>query len=527
MNKVKIKVSLLMALVMTLSLFGTVFADSIKGNTIVESVFADPMGLTEGWFTDAMTHDIATIMNDSLLDVDANFKLYPKMAESYSVSKDGLTYTVKLRKGWKFHNGDEVTADDVAYSFNLILNPAANSPRAGDLDPLKEVTVSDKYTCVFHLKSRDAFFALGKLTFGCIYPKKELSKYDAKDVKGSKFMQNPISCGPMKFKEYIPGERIVFEKFNDYYAKFKPKTPSDTYIFQINPSQPTALLKAMNGDANVVQVPASDIATTKNNPNLVVKAYPSLSYMYLEWNLKKPMFSDIRVRQALTYAVNKSAIAKGIYKGYYTPANSWIPSVFPYYYPKVKTYDYNVAKAKQLLDQAGWKVGSDGIREKDGKKFHFTLITNKGNVNREKTCVFIQSCYKQIGVDVEVRAVEWNTLNKTYLETKNFDAAYIGLVLGTVPDLKTILTPGAYFNEGSYNNPVMNKLAEQLPLTEDVNKQNDIMKQAQVIIANDLPFSMMLFASNEYAYAKTVKDFDYKWFGRWQMADWHVASTSK
>jgi peptide/nickel transport system substrate-binding protein len=525
MKKVKVNIAVLLVLVFTLAVFGTAFKyEPVKGNTIVESTFADPMGLCDGWETDQMTSDISFLLNDSLLDVDANFNLYNKMADSYTVSKDGLTYTVKLKTGWKFHDGSEVTADDVAYSFNLILNPDANSPRMGDLDPLKSVEATDKYTAVFHLKTKDVYFALGKLTLAYIYPKKYLSKYAPKDVRGSDFMKHPIGCGPMKFVEYLPGERLVFEKFNDYYAQFKPKTPCDQYIFQINPSQPTAILRAMNGDANVVSVPANEIAATKGNANLVVKAYPSTSYMYLEWNLKRPFFSDIRVRQALTMGVNKAAIAKGIYKGYYTPASAWFPPVFPYYNPKVKVYNYDIAAAKKLLDDAGWKVGKDGIRAKDGVKFHFVLITNKGNVNREKSCVFIQSCYKQIGVDVEVRALEWNTLNKKYLETKNFDAAYIGLVHGSVPDIKSVLCPGGYFNEGSYNNAEINKLADQLPLTDEVNAQYDILKRAQEIVANELPFSVMLFATNTYANAKNVKDFDYKWFGRWHPSDWHVAN---
>jgi peptide/nickel transport system substrate-binding protein len=523
MKRIKVNIAIMLVLVFTLAIFGTAFRfEPVKGNVIVESTFSDPMGLCEGWETDAETTSIGYLMNDSLLDVDKDFNIINKMAESYTVSKDGLTYTCVLRKGWKFHDGSEVTADDVAYSFNLILNPDSNSPRMGDLDPLKNVEATDKYTAVFHLKSRDVYFAIGKLTLPYIYPKKELSKYAPKDVRGSAFMRKPISCGPMKFVEYRPGERIVFEKFTDYPAMFAPKTPCDQYIFQINPSQPTAILRAQNGDANLVQVPANDIAATKSFPNLVVAPKPSRTYMYLEWNLKRPFFSDIKVRQALTMAVNKAAIAKGIYKGYYTPASAWFPPVFPYYNPNIKIYNYDVAGAKKLLDAAGWKVGKDGIREKNGVKFHFTLITNKGNVNREKSCVFIQSCYKQVGVDVEVRAIEWNTLNKKYLETKNFDAAYIALSHGSVPDLKSVLCPGGYFNEGSYNNAEINKLADQLPLTEEVSKQYDILKRAQEIVAEELPFSVMLFATDTYAVAKNVRDFDVKWFGRWHPADWNV-----
>jgi peptide/nickel transport system substrate-binding protein len=280
----------------------------------------------------------------------------------------------------------------------------------------------------------------------------------------------------------------------------------------------------MNGDANFVLVPANEIASTKTNPNLVVKGFPGTTFRYINWNLKRPMFQDKKVRQALTYAINKAAITKNIYKGYETPADALFPPVFPYYNPKVKTYPYNLAMAKKLLDEAGWKVGSDGIREKNGQKFHFVLLTNKGNVNREKTIVFLQNCWKQIGVDCEVRAIEWNTLNKKYIDLKNFDAAFLALSHGSVPDLKSIMIPGGYFNSGSYDNPEMTKLANDLPQTADVSKQYQILKRAQEIVAEDLPWTITSFTVDTYAYAKNVKDLDIKWFGRWWPADWHVAT---
>lgn len=523
MKRTKMLLSMLMAFVLTFSSFGMALADTVKGNVIVETVFADPMGLMPGFSTDAMTSDIGALLCDSLLDVDANYNLIPKMAESWQMSKDNLSCTVKLRQGWKWHDGQEVTADDVKFSFELIMNPEANSPRRLDVSEyVKSVEVKDKYTLVFNANYAYAFFEYAILTLPYIYPKHLLEKVAPKDVASSAYMQKPISCGPMKFVEYRPGERIVLEKFDGYYSKFKPKTPCDKYIFQITPNQSTAILKARTGEANFCDVPAAEVSVTKQVPSLVVRTSPSLMFRYLVWNFNKPYFKDKKVRQALTYAINKEAIAKNIFKGFEKPLDSLYPPFYWTYNPNVKKYPYNVTLAKKLLDEAGWKVGKDGIREKDGVKLKFSILTLKGNPGREKTAVFLQNCWKQVGAQVDVRALEWNTLNKKYIDTKNFDVALLTLSHGSTPDPKGLFEPGQQFNQGSYNNPEVTRLCNEFNKTFDKAKQKEIIFKIQEIIAEELPYSVLIYIENIYTHNKNVKDVDVKWFGRWQPADWHV-----
>lgn len=523
MKRGKVFLSMLIALTMIFSTFNMAFAEPVKGNTIVESIFADPMGLVPGFSTDAITSDIGALCWDALADVDENFKIYPKMAESWDVSKDGLTYTVKMRKGWKWHDGQEVTADDVKFSFDLIMNPEANSPRRLDVaDFVKSVEVEDKYTVIFKLKDVDAFFDYRILSLGYLYPKHILGKVAPKDVMSCEYMRKPIGCGPMKFVEYRAGERIVFEKFNDYYAKFKLKTPCDKWIFQINPSQPTAILKTQKGDANYCSVPAQEVAATKKVPSLVVKSSESLTFRYLIWNFNKPYFKDKRVRQALTYAINKDAIAKNIFKGFEKPGDALYPPFYWCYNPNIKKYNYDVAKAKKLLDEAGWKIGKDGIREKDGTKLKFAILTLKGNPGREKTAVFLQNCWKQVGAQVEVRALEWNTLNLKYIDTKNFDVALLTLSHGSIPDPGGLFKPGQQFNSGSYNNPEITKLSDELPKTFDKAKQKKILDRIQEIVAEELPYSVLIYIDDIYTYNKNMQDVKVKWFGRYQPAEWHI-----
>lgn len=523
MKKYKVHIVLLLTFLMVFSYVVPVKADKIQGNTIVETVFADPMGLVPGFSTDAMTSDIGSMLCDSLVDVDANYNLIPKIAESWTMSKDNLVATVKMRKGWKWHDGTEVTAEDVKFSFDLIMNPDANSPRRLDVsDYVDSIKVIDKYTVEFKAKFAYAFFEYSILTLPYLYPKHILEKIAPKDVAASAYMQKPICCGPMKFVEYRPGERIVLEKFNDYPSAFKPKTPSDKYIFQITPNQSTAILKARTGEANYCSVPASEVSVTKQVPSLAVKTSPSLMFRYLVWNFNKPYFKDKEVRQALTYAINKEAIAKNIFKGFEKPLDSLYPSFYWAYNPKVKKYPYNVALAKQLLDKAGWKVGKDGVREKNGVKLKFSILTLKGNAGREKTAVFLQNCWKQVGAQVDVRALEWNTLNKKYMDTKNFDVALLTLSHGSTPDPKGLFEPGQQFNQGSYNNPEVTKLCNDFNKTFDKTKQKEIICKIQDYIAEELPYSVLIYIEDIYTHHVRTKDVENKWFGRWQSADWHV-----
>lgn len=245
-------------------------------------------------------------------------------------------------------------------------------------------------------------------------------------------------------------------------------------------------------------------------------------YRTIIWNFNRPVFKDKLVRQALTYAINKEAISKNIFKGYEKPLDSIYPSFYWAANPNVKKYPYDVAKAKQLLDQAGWKVGKDGIREKNGTKLKFTLLTLKGNPSREKTAVFLQSCWKQVGAQVEVRALEWNTLNKKYIDTKNFDCVLVTQSHGSTPDPKNLFAPGQSFNQGSYNNPEVTRLCDEFNKTFDKAKQKEIIFKIQEIVAEELPSSVIIYLEDIFTHNKNVKDVDIKWFGRWWPSDWHV-----
>ncbi|MEA4963695.1 ABC transporter substrate-binding protein [Lutispora sp.] len=523
MKKYRLLISMLMAFTLVFSSLAPIWADTVKGNVIVDTQFADPMSLVPGWGTDTSTMDLGSFLYSPLLDMDEKMNLYPMVAESYSISKDRLAYTVKLRKGWKWHDGVEVTAEDVKFTYDTILNPDANAMRRADVidSKLKSIEVKDKYTVVFHLSTKNIWFEYS-LNDNYWLPKHILGKVPVRDIQKHDYFQKPVGNGPFKFVEYTHGERIVFEPYKDYPSQFKPKTPSDRYIYQIVPSQATALLKVQKGEANFTFCSAADIPATKKLSNVTVKDFPDASIMYISFNLRRPFFSDKKVRQAIAHAINKDALSKGVYKGYYIPASSFYPSLHWFHNSKVKTYDYSLSKAKQLLDEAGWKVGKDGIREKDGVKFKFTLLALKGNVGREKTCVFIQSSLKQLGIAVEVRSLEWNTMNTKYIDAKNYDAAYISMSQSFIPLPASDFGKNGTFNSGSYYNAEVEKLIDVVNEANSKQEAKDAMFRIQEIVQDELPMLTLLYPSNTYAMDKRLQDVKLIYGNYYQPAEWHV-----
>lgn len=524
MKRNRLLISMLVALTMIFSIV-SLYAAPVQGNIIVDSQFADPESMVPGWGTDTSTTDLGRFLFTPLIDFDEKYNLKPGAAESWTVSPDKLTYTLKLRKDLKWHDGAEVTAEDVKFTYDMIMSSESNAKRRSDVldSKLKSVTVKDKYTVVFQLSGKNMWFEY-TLTNNYWLPKHILGKVAPKDIASNNYFRKPVGNGPFKFVEYITSERIVFEPFAGYPADMKPKTPSTRYIYQIVPSQPTALLKVQTGEANLTFVPPADIPAMKKISDLSIQDFPDATIMYLALNQKRPFFEDKRTRQAIAYAINKEALSKGVYKGYYKPASAYYPSMHWFHNPNVKKYDYNISKAKQLLDEAGWKVGRDGIREKNGVKFKFTLLALKGNVGREKTCVFIQSSLRQLGIQVEVRSLEWVTLNTKYLDLKNFDAAYVALSQDFYPEPGSSFGRDGTFNYGSFYNAEVETLIQKVNNAEDRQQVKDALFRIQEIVQEELPVIVLLYPSNTYAMAKGVKDVNFVYGNYFHPADWHVDS---
>ena len=299
---------------------------------------------------------------------------------------------------------------------------------------------------------------------------------------------------------------------NDQYFDDIPKLKN--VILKIIPDANTAIVSLEKGEIHQASILAKDVHRYQNHSTFDIYQYYDLVYTYLGFNLKHPFFSDRRVRQAFAYAVNKEAIVKGVLKGRGLPAH--IPSSPELWaYPQqssIVTYEYNAQKATQLLTSAGFVMNSKtGILEKDGVPFKFSLITNKGNKDREKTAQILQQFLKKIGVDMSIQLLEWSAFLKivnAQEDPKPFDAVILGWSLGLDPDGYSIWHSSQYpqgFNFIGYNNKTVDQLLEK-GRSEVVREERQLIyKDIFNSIATDVPYVFLYYPESIVGVNNQVK----------------------
>jgi len=305
---------------------------------------------------------------DGLMDYKpGTTELVPDLAESYEISPDGTTFTFKLRKGVKFHNGREMTAEDVKYSIDRVVNPTTQSPgqgffasikgyeeaAAGKADGLSGITVVDPLTIKFELTRPDAtFLHVMAINFSHVVPKEEVEKW------GADFGKHPVGTGAFKLGEWTLGQRLVFERNADYWHKGLPHL--DKITFEIGQEPIVALLRLQKGEIDVPGdgIPPAKFQEVMNDPEQKARVVEGgqLHTGYVTMNVNIPPFDNVKVRQAVNMAINKDRIVQLI-NNRAVPANQPLPPSMPGYAKDYKGYPYDPAKAKELLAEAGHADG--------------------------------------------------------------------------------------------------------------------------------------------------------------------------
>lgn len=352
-----------------LMLPAAVFAQDIKqGGQMTVTYKDDVSTLDPAIGYDWQNWSMIKSLFDGLMDYEpGTTKLTKDLAEDYQISDDGQTFTFTLRKGVKFHNGRELTADDVKYSIERVVNPKTQSPgagffgsikgfeeaSAGTAETLSGITVVDPYTIKFELSRPDAtFLHVLAINFSHVVPKEEVEKY------GADFGKHPVGSGAFKMAEWTLGQRLVFERFQDYWNKGLPKLDQITFEFGQEPV--VALLRLQKGEIDVPGdgIPPAKFIEVQNDPafkDLIIRG-GQLHTGYVTMNVNIKPFDDVKVRQAVNMAINKDRVVR-IINGRAVPANQPLPPSMPGYAQDYKGYAYDVEKAKALLAEAGFADG--------------------------------------------------------------------------------------------------------------------------------------------------------------------------
>ena len=362
--------NLLLAGVCAAALLGTpALADDIKqGGEMTVTYKDDVSTLDPAIGYDWQNWSMIKSLFDGLMDyVPGTTELRPDLAESYEISEDGKVFTFKLRQGVKFHNGRELTAEDAKYSIERVVNPTTQSPGAGFFSTIKGfedasagkaeglsgITVQDPHTIRFELTRPDAtFLHVMALNFAHVVPKEEVEKH------GADFGKNPVGSGAFKLAEWTLGQRLVFERFADYWNEGLPKL--DRITFEVGQEPVVALLRLQNGEIDVPGdgIPPAKFVEVTNDPNfkdLIIQG-GQLHTGYVTMNVKMAPFDKVEVRKAVNMAINKDRILR-IINGRAVAANQPLPPSMPGYAKDYAGYAYDPDGAKKLLEQAGLADG--------------------------------------------------------------------------------------------------------------------------------------------------------------------------
>ena len=481
----------------------------VYGGTFLNGSIGDAENLNPILESTDSANEIDSMIFNGVMTVDPKtLKPIPDLAESYSSSADQLTWTFKLRKDVKWQDGVPFTAEDVKFSYETYADPKVNSPRQTDFESIKEIKLLDKYTIQIVLKKPYSPFLYLPMGY-FIVPKHIL---EGQDINNSAFNRKPLGTGPFKFKEWVSGDHVTVVRNDDY---FKGKPYLDSIITKVVPNGPALLAQAEAGQLDRANVPAPEVDRMRDvaaKEHLKLYERLDFGYTYIGWNLKNPLFADKRVRQALTMAIDRGLILEKIYKGLGTIATSHIvPGVAWAYTDDVPQYPYDPAKAKKLLGDLGWKPGSDGILEKDGKKFSFTIMANEGNVMRKGVMLYVQQQLAKIGIDVKVQTIEWSTFIKQYVDKKKFDAIVLGWTgMGPDPDDYSLWNSedadvDDTFNFVGYKNKEVDKLLQAARNTMEPDKRAEYYAKTQKIIAEELPYTFLVYTKQVDAFSEKVK----------------------
>ncbi len=518
-------------------------AGPTTGGKFVWAQIGEANNLNPLYINDNSSDQIAGQIFNGLVTFDTKLQVQNDLATKVDISPDGKTYTVTVRKDVKWHDGQPLKVSDVAFTFHALLHPGYSGPYRSNVDTLagagglikklgdlkkqlddkkiredeyrkqgeaawtewKEksgaITVKDD-TVTFMLDKPFAPF-LSSLSMGIV--PEHLLKDKPWTMKEDAFNRKPVGTGPYKFQDWVTASHVTLVRNQAYFKAGQPYL--ETVIFRVIPDTNTAAAALERGEIDGFDaIPPDQFEHFKNNAkNVTILEFPQLSYTYLGFNLKNPLFADQKVRQAISHALDKENMIKELFKGHGVPA--WThgsPVLWSYDENSVVKFPYDVVKSKKLLEEAGWKPGTGGILEKNGQKFKFALMTNKGNKIREQAAVVVQDQLKKVGIQVETQYVDWPAMVKNHLLAKNFEAVIVGWSLDADPDPWSIWHTGESYNFISYSNKALDELMQKGRTTIDQTERKKIYAEFQKVVSDEQPYVFLYFPNSITGYNKKL-----------------------
>jgi peptide/nickel transport system substrate-binding protein len=474
-------------------------AAAVQAQDIVVGFTADALTLDPANHRHRDTETIIRNMSDGLLTRDPNMQVVPELAESFSQFSPVL-YEFKLRQGVKFHSGDEMTAEDVAFTFNRIVQEGAmggeTSPRKGLLGPVESVEVIDAETVHFHLASPWPLLP-------AMLPFQEMVQQAFTEAQGNDGMASNVNgTGPFRLAEWRKADSIIMERFDDYYGgspHIPPVGPakSDRVIFRIIPESASRVAALLAGEVHIInELPAHSMAQVANNAGTEVMTVNGTRTFFIALDNVEGPFTDVKVRQAANHALDKALIIDRILNGTATPLNGVMsPDAFAFN-ADLPEYEYNVDRAKELLTEAGYPDGLDVTLDveaafRDIGEAIASVLTQAGIRTRI-----------EVG-ETELLIARWRGENPTRGDM--WLTSWGNGSLDPFDIMEPTLVTGARGNSAGYSNPEVDALIASGDVEMDPEARAGIYQEAQAIVNAEAPWVFLWLPQDIYGVSSRLK----------------------
>ncbi len=434
----------------------------------------------------------------------------PWLASSWESSADGLSITFHLDPRARWADGVPVTSRDVLFTWKVQHAGAVGWPGMEDKNRISGVEAPDDHTVVFRY-SRRYPYQLMDANEGPIVPAHAWGTIPFEEWERTDWSRHTLSAGPFTLESHRPQQEIVLARNPAYWIPGRPK--AQRVVWRIVPDQTALLTQLLGGALDFLEaVPPREAHRVEENPRLRLITFPDRAYTYIGWNLRRPLFSDPRVRKALALAIDRRAILETARAGYGRLAVGPVLSTMWAFDRSLQPLPHDPARARRLLAEAGWRDGDgDGFLDRNDSPFTFELMTNAGNQTREDVLVLVQADLAKIGVRVMPRRIEWGVMNRR-LDAGEFDAYVSAWRESTQVDLSSIwhsAAPGEpTYNWVGYANPEVDRLLEEVERLPDFASQKPVLAAIQRLIVEDQPYAFLYESDRVTALARRIEGAD-------------------
>jgi peptide/nickel transport system substrate-binding protein len=478
--------------------------------SIVEAGFDEPRTLNPLFVADLVSEELSRLVFDSLVTIDPSTgEVAPALAASWQVSDDGTRYTFRLRDDVRWHDGQPFTARDVEFTYRAMLDVNVRSPRYARLaERVNTVTALDQQTVVIDLIKPDASFLPTLATLG-IVPEHVLADVQPEQLVTDPFgLSRAVGTGPFMLQQWVRGEQITFERNPEYY-RGAPHVPQ--YIYRIVGSLDELAAGLQDGLIDWAIVDAAQVGALPAIEGISVQSFPGYELVMVVLQLDtrwSELFLDQRVRQALLLALDRQSMVGQVWHGKARVAQGTEPPASWAAVPVGIEYGYDPAEAARLLDDAGWQIGPDGVRERDGERLRFRLTATGADPTRRALALWLQQQWAQVGIEVELELAQWSEVRRKVTDTRDFDALLLGVRWDLDPDQRIVWSSDAIFdglNTGHYLNAELDALLEKAVETTDRVERLELYRRAQELVLRDLPVLPLCFPDLAVVWSKRIE----------------------